>query len=90
LEQLQQLLKLLPQNHKTGGTEIDEELGNSFAGILCTHARVDKSKWILDLGATYHMAFNLDLLCEPKVLQENSTITLPDGNTFTISSVGKV
>ena len=90
LEQLQQLLKLPPQNTKASGTETNKELDCGFTGmILCTHTGVHRLEWILDSGATGHMTINLNLLCETKALWEHSVITLPNGNTSTITSVGK-
>jgi len=67
IHQLQQLLKLLPQQNKQCEIEIDEEIDTNFAGImLCTHVGVNKIKWILDSGATDHMTFHFDHLCDIK------------------------
>ena len=93
IEQLQQLLKLLPQSqgNKQCDAETDEELDTNFAGMtLCTHAAVNKSEWILDSGATDHMTYNTEHLSDIKVLHEKSKITLPNGNSSEISSIGTV
>ena len=57
---------------------------------LCSHAAVNKSEWILDLGATDHMTYNTENLSDIKVPHEKSTIVLPNGNSSEISSIGKV
>ena len=45
IEQLQQLLKLLPQSSQKCEADIEEELDTNFAGmILCFHAGVNRSE----------------------------------------------
>jgi len=93
IEQLQQLLKLLPQpqGNKQCDAETDEELDTNFTGmILCTHAAFNKSEWILDSGVTDHMTYNTEPLSDIKVLHEKSKTALPNGNSSEISSIGKV
>jgi len=49
IEQLKQMLNLLPSSQQSCGAETDAELDTNFAGmILCTHAGLHNSEWILD------------------------------------------
>jgi len=93
-EQLQQLVRRLLGNINfavDAHADSEEDLNTNFAGvILCTHAGVNKTEWILDLGATDHIAYFFDQLIESKTLQLKSSITLPNGHTSDISSIGKV
>jgi len=58
--------------------------------ILCNHAGINRTEWVLDSGATDHMTYVFDQLVESKTLKEKSKIILPNGHTSEISSIGKV
>jgi len=92
---LQNLLRRLPEkdgkNAVSNESEEELDFDKNFAGmILCTHAGVNRTEWILDYGASDHMTYAFDHLVESKTLKEKSKITLPNGHTSEISSVGKI
>ena len=71
-QQVEQQLKLLPQSASsscnTGTTfslETDEEICSNFVGnVPLLSAIYHKHDWILDTGATYHIAMDISLFTE--------------------------
>ena len=58
--------------------------------VLCTHAAVNRTEWILESRATDHMTYAFGQLVEPRTVKDKPKINLPNGHTSEISSVGKV
>jgi len=55
-QQVEQLLRLLPQPSKASTESKDDELEPSFAGnVYCSCASIKSTEWILDTGASDHM-----------------------------------
>lgn len=64
-EQIQQVLKLLPSGSGAmkNGSDTEEEIDTGFTGMIaCCNVAVNASDWIIDSGASNHMASNLDIL----------------------------
>ena len=79
-QQLKQLMKLLPSPSKVNGSETDEEMDSSYAGMVsCFQANVKEGVWIIDSGASHHMTGDLNLLCEVKETGNPPLISLPTG-----------
>ena len=63
---------------------------------LCRYDYVSSCRYkqdrvgVLDSGATDQMTYVFDQLVESKIQEEKSKITLPNGHTSEISSIGKV
>ena len=94
IEQLQQLLKLLPQigqqsNSFVGDT--DEDLKQNLAGMIsCSHAGLFMEDWISDSGAIDHMTYLSKHTIDQQSLAERYKMTLPNGHTSKILQIGRV
>lgn len=87
----EQLMKLLPSPSKVNGSETDEEMDSSYAGMAsCFKANVKEGVWIIDSGASHHMTGDLNLLCEVKETGNPPLISLPTGETARIAHKGLV
>ena len=72
IEQIQQLIKLLPQ-HLSQSTvppsTSEADMEHNFAGmIMCTHAKITEHSWIPDSGAVDHMTYADDVLSDKRPL----------------------
>ena len=77
---MQNLIRRLPgkddKNAVSNESEEELDFDKNFAGmILCTHVGVNRTEWILDYGAIYHMTYGFDHLVESKTLKAKSNIT---------------
>ncbi|KAJ8433332.1 hypothetical protein Cgig2_023796 [Carnegiea gigantea] len=84
-QQIEQLLKLLPQQSKQG--EDSEEDYEDFAGnafCSCISSRTDA--WILDTGATDHMSPVYKMFTNPKISKQKPHINMPDGKPVSTDS----
>lgn len=62
-QQLEQLMKLLPTPSKAPGSDTEEEMDYSYAGMVsCNMADSVKEEWIIDSGASDHMTGCLSML----------------------------
>lgn len=91
-QQLEQLLKLLPSSSKNkADCDTDEEIDDSFAGMIYCHAATAQNdNWIIDSGASDHMTSRYDQLINPVMACNKPRINLPNGKTAEISHVGSV
>jgi len=100
---VEQLLKLFPQSassssHCTTGTgnkfnsEIDEEIDVNFAGnaIIVSSAIYHKHDWILDIGATDHIAMDIFLFKEVRRPSAAAYVSLPNAQTAEIIGLGDI
>ncbi|KAL2900777.1 Retrovirus-related Pol polyprotein from transposon TNT 1-94 [Bienertia sinuspersici] len=89
-ELLEQLLKLLPTPSKQGGADTDEDMDCNYAGMVtCYSARVAKSKWILDSGATHHMTGDSSKLINIFEVDKPIRIGPPNGDTAAVTQKGE-
>jgi len=94
------LLKLLPSNNAnsssySGGTkfqsDIDEEIDVNFAGkATILFAKTSNNSWILDTGATDHIAVSSKVLDHAKTIDSRTLINLPNGQTSEAVCIGTV
>uniref|UniRef100_A0A803KVP7 Uncharacterized protein n=1 Tax=Chenopodium quinoa TaxID=63459 RepID=A0A803KVP7_CHEQI len=90
-QQFEQLLKHMPTSSATKGSETDEEIENSFSGMVsCNHAESVLNGWIIDSGASDHMTYDLSKFTDPKIVVVVPKITLPTGDSASISHTGNV
>ncbi|KAK9733055.1 hypothetical protein RND81_04G040700 [Saponaria officinalis] len=92
-QQLENLLKMVPRsgNSNKAGGESEEELECNFAGMINQTLQNDVSKeWIIDSGASNHMAFKLNILKNVKRLNKGLRINLPDGRHVQVVYKGEV
>ncbi|KAL2938151.1 Retrovirus-related Pol polyprotein from transposon TNT 1-94 [Bienertia sinuspersici] len=88
-EQLDQLLKLLPSSSKFGDN--DDDVDCNYAGaVVCNQVRLQKKSWILDTGATHHMTYCDDELCEKEVVSHGVKIDLPNGEEAKVACKGTI
>ena len=88
-QQIEQLLKLLPQPRKHA--EDSEEEYEDFAGkTFYSYVSVRTDAWILDTGAIDHMSPELKHFLNPKHSQHKLHINMPDGSTISITHIGQV
>ncbi|KAL2900712.1 Retrovirus-related Pol polyprotein from transposon RE2 [Bienertia sinuspersici] len=88
-QQLEQWLKTLPPPSKSGGGETDDELDCNYAGMVtCCQAEVEKTKWILDSGASHHMTGCSKRLTEIRGVVNQPKIDLPNGNVAVVTHKG--
>ena len=84
---MDQLLKLLPQSTTCSSgpnfsSEIDEEIDVNFAGNVVLSSAVScKHDWILDTGATDHIAMDISQFKDIRKSSTYSYVTLPDAHT---------
>lgn len=93
-QQLDQLLKLIPQMGKSGvqESETDEEIDFAISGMVNSgkEKMTGGMEWIIDSGASDHMTSSLKNLVNVKLAPSRFTITLPTGATAVITHVGDV
>jgi len=90
-QQVEQLLKLLPQSTRASTETEDDDLEQSFAGnVYCSCASIKTSDWILDTGATDHMTPVYKNLVQAKECIDSVHINLPDGSSAHITHKGQV
>lgn len=90
-QQLEQLMRLLPTPSKTGGSETDEEMDCSYAGMVsCCFANTRSCEWIIDSGASDHITGTFECLIEPERSKKEPKLNLPTGDTSLITHCGKV
>lgn len=91
-QQLDQLLKMIPRNEteKQKETETDEEIDYGFSGMVQSNAGklTESTEWIIDSGASDHMTSSLHNLINVKLAPATFNITLPTGDTTSISHIG--
>ena len=88
-KQLEQLLKLIPENHRTD-TELSD-IDSPFSGmVMCNTVAVHQNEWVVDSGATDHMTSSLSYLTNIKPATAQCTIKLPTGAVASITHVGDV
>ena len=88
-QQLEQLLKLLPQT----GNDTDEELNESFSGMVTcclSSANYSSMTWIIDSGATDHMTAYLQNLVDVRQAPPHSVIKLPNNQKAEITHIGSL
>ncbi|KAK9673306.1 hypothetical protein RND81_12G159200 [Saponaria officinalis] len=88
----QQLLQALSIAHRTtlaAGTQAVPSSSN-FAGTSAKHPVffACHSSWILDTGASDHMCYNKNLFSDITAIPQPYVISLPNGHSITINSVG--
>uniref|UniRef100_A0A803LNL9 Retrotransposon Copia-like N-terminal domain-containing protein n=1 Tax=Chenopodium quinoa TaxID=63459 RepID=A0A803LNL9_CHEQI len=90
-QQFEQLLKHFPFPNAVKGSETDEELDNSFSSMVSCHlASTLKHGWVIDSGASDHMTCDLSKFAELKAATGFPKITLPTGDSASISHTGNV
>uniref|UniRef100_A0A803N939 Retrovirus-related Pol polyprotein from transposon TNT 1-94-like beta-barrel domain-containing protein n=1 Tax=Chenopodium quinoa TaxID=63459 RepID=A0A803N939_CHEQI len=90
-QQFEQLLKHIPSSSTAKGSETDEELDNSFSGMVSyNHAESVFNGWIIDSGASDHMTYDLSKFTDPEPAVALPKITLPTGDSASISHTGNV
>ncbi|XP_063941521.1 uncharacterized protein LOC135149668 [Daucus carota subsp. sativus] len=91
-QQLDQLMKLMPQLQASGKEcDTDEELDHHFSGMITVAAAQGcSSEWIIDSGASDHMTSQLSNLIDSKRLVLAQNINLPTGATMGITHSGIV
>ena len=97
-EQVEQLLKLLPQSsasHSSSGpqfsSETDEELDLNFAANVTLLSTIScKYDWILDTGATDHIAMDISLFRELRKPTSYCCVSLPNDQTAEIIGLGDI
>lgn len=88
-QQLEQLMKLLPTPSKACGSDTEEEMDYSYAGMVsCNLADAVKEGWIIDSGASDHMSGCLNMLQNTTKVSKEQKINLPTGETTVISHTG--
>lgn len=85
---------MLPQNaaSNSNATSItDDELENCFSGMVSCHmSAIDNKTWIVDSGASDHMTFSLDSLCNVQPAPSDLIIKLPTGASTKITHIGNL
>uniref|UniRef100_A0A803LDK5 GAG-pre-integrase domain-containing protein n=1 Tax=Chenopodium quinoa TaxID=63459 RepID=A0A803LDK5_CHEQI len=90
-QQFEQLLKALPGGSGSKDSETDEELDNSFSGMVSCNAVVSSTyEWIIDSGASDHMTANLNMAIDLRMCKECLKINLPTGDTARVTHLGTV
>ncbi|XP_074323954.1 uncharacterized protein LOC141660872 [Apium graveolens] len=92
-QQLEQLLKLIPQDASNQqGYETDEEINIGFSGMAYKNdvKKLENDGWIIDSGASDHMTSSQKNLINVKRAPTSYTITLPTGATTLITHIGNV
>ncbi|XP_074345088.1 uncharacterized protein LOC141684147 [Apium graveolens] len=93
-QQLQQLLQMLPQNAATNPVNsslTDDEIEHCFSGMVSCHlSTVDNNTWIIDSGASDHMASSLATMHNVQKAPPELIIKLPTGASTVISHIGKI
>lgn len=92
-QQLEQLAKLVPQLSmgQVKSSDTDDELDEHFSGMVsCLNAQSQPTEWIVDSGASDHMAYNLASLQNCVPFSDNSKINMPTGDNVVIFHIGKV
>jgi len=95
-QQVDQLLKLLPQSTACNSgskfsSETDEELDVNFAGNVVLSSAVScKHDWILDTGATDHIAMDISQFTDLRKFSSYGYVTLPDAHTAEIVGIGDI
>lgn len=90
-QQLEQLMKLLPTPSEVGGSETEDEMDYSYAGMVSFHlAETIPNEWIIDSGASHHMTGCVNLLEDAVRSKGVSKINLPTGDTSLITHYGTV
>ncbi|KAK9682325.1 hypothetical protein RND81_10G065200 [Saponaria officinalis] len=84
---MQQVLKAF--SDKTSSLNV-----NNFAGTLphslvnSTQKSVASTSWIMDTGASDHITFNINILCDVHALEHHVLVGLPDGSVKVVHQVG--
>ena len=82
------------QAAKAGGVKSGQQSGKhpNQDTMVVSQALTAKSgnEWLVDSGATSHMSNNRSLFTQMKDLEQPETVTLDDGNTLEVKSVGTV
>lgn len=95
-EQLEQLLKLLPQSSSVASeskyqSETNDEIDAAFPGnMYCLSIMFDNSYWILDTGAIDYVTPSKINLQQAKNVTTQSHINLPNGNIASVTCLVKV
>lgn len=95
-QQLQHILNMLPASAAALNTGpslsvTDDELENCFSGMVSCHmSTVASSDWIIDSGASDHMTFCLDKLCNVQQAPPDLIIKLPTWASTRISHIGNI
>lgn len=93
-QQLEQILKLLPTpSTKIGKGDSDDEMFEvNYAQVIKCHYAAEEEcrSWIIDSGATNHMITDQIQLQNMKTMKEGPKISLPTGETASITHKGKV
>ena len=67
-----------------------EHVVGLFAHHALTTNNNEKSSWIVDSGATYHMCHNIDKFINMKKLDKSEDITLGNGHSVKAFGIGTV
>jgi len=90
-QQIEQLLKLLPNSSKASTESEDDDVEQSFAGnVYCSCAATRTTAWIIDTGATDHMTPMCTNLLHMQECKDHVNINLPDGSVARITHKGQV
>ncbi|KAK9726569.1 hypothetical protein RND81_05G223900 [Saponaria officinalis] len=85
---LENLLRTVPGS-SSQGQDIDEEIDQTFAGMIaCNLVNMPRSSWIVDSGASDHMVTTIEGLKHVTNLKNKPRITLPNGETTSVTHVG--
>ncbi|KAL2936914.1 Retrovirus-related Pol polyprotein from transposon RE1 [Bienertia sinuspersici] len=91
VQQLEQLLKLLPTLTKGNENETNEELEHNYSRMVsCNSVTAGEKMWIVDSGATHHMTGEIEKVKDVVNVDNKTKINLPIGETLGITGMGTV
>ena len=77
-------------SHHTEMVNFAQVNEDEFAGMVKQESNIGSRTWIIDTGATNHMAYNASLISSLHELPYISPITLPDGTIKYVNKGGDV
>ena len=87
---VQQVVKAMSEQCSGSGQSSNFASILSASNVAFNTEFFDSGSWIIDSGASDHMAGNMDLFSEVKGLKQTINVGLPDGSTKIVKKIGVV